>query len=467
MTQIFLQNTLGNKKEEFVPLKAGEVSMYSCGPTVYDFAHIGNFRTFILSDILRRTFEYNGYKVDGVMNVTDVDDKTIKRSLAEGMSLEALTRKYENLFFTDLETLNVRRPGKTPRATESIDDMISLIEKMLENGSAYKSSDGIYFDITKSKDYGQLAHLNLENTTKERISNDEYDKTNPRDFSLWKFYSEEDGDVSYEAPFGKGRPGWHIECSAMSMKNLSETIDIHTGGSDLIFPHHTNEIAQSEAVTGKTFVKYWVHGGFITVDGKKMSKSLGNIFTLETLIEKGFDPLAFRYLTLGTHYSGMLNFTWEALEGAQTALKRIREFILKEEVDDMDKFGYEVSTKIDHYKETFLLAINENLNMPEALSVVWQIIRDGGLPNKSKKDLILDFDKVLGLDLDRKEVFEIPENVQNLVKERDLARINKDFAKSDEIRNKVEELGFDVKDTEKGSVVSPSPSPSPSPAPEE
>lgn len=451
MTQIFLQNTLGNKKEEFVPLKAGEVSMYSCGPTVYDFAHIGNFRTFILSDILRRTFEYNGYKVDGVMNVTDVDDKTIKRSRAEGISLEALTRKYEDLFFTDLETLNVKKPGKTPRATESIDDMISLIEKMLENGSAYKSSDGIYFDITKSKDYGQLAHLNLENSTKERIANDEYDKTNPRDFSLWKFYSEEDGDVYYEAPFGKGRPGWHIECSAMSMKNLSETIDIHTGGSDLIFPHHTNEIAQSEAVTGKTFVKYWVHGGFITVDGKKMSKSLGNIFTLETLIEKGFDPLAFRYLTLGTHYSGMLNFTWEALEGAQTALKKLR---IKMQEFENEKIENNPA-KTEEYKNQFIESLNDDLNMPQALATVWQVVKDEVLSGGDKKSLLLDFDKVLGLDLEKIELFEIPENIQNLVKERDLARNNKDFAQSDEIRAEIEKLGFEVKDTPEGTRVSP------------
>lgn len=451
MTQIFLQNTLGNKKEEFIPSEVGEVSMYSCGPTVYDFAHIGNFRTFILSDILRRIFEYNGYKVNGVMNITDVDDKTIKRSMTEGLSLETLTRKYEDLFFADLETLNIKRPGKTPRATESIEEMISLIEKMLENGSAYKSSDGIYFDISKSKDYGSLAHLNLENSTKERIANDEYDKTNPRDFSLWKFYSEEDGDVSYEAPFGKGRPGWHIECSAMSMKNLSETIDIHTGGSDLIFPHHTNEIAQSEAVTGKTFVKYWVHGGFITVDGKKMSKSLGNIFTLKTLIEKGFDPLAFRYLTLGTHYSGMLNFTWEALEGAQTALKKLRIKIQEFESDD----AVNNPTKTEEYKKQFVMAINDDLNMPQALAVVWQIVKDEEFSNNDKKSLLLDFDKVLGLDLDKIESFEIPENVENLIKERDLARNNKDYVKSDEIRVKIEELGFKVKDTPQGTKVSP------------
>lgn len=451
MTQIFLQNTLGNKKEEFIPIKTGEVSMYSCGPTVYDYAHIGNFRTFILSDILRRTFEYNGYRVDGVMNITDVDDKTIKRSLTEGISLETLTRKYEELFFTDLETLNVKKPTKTPRATESIEDMIHLIEKMLENGSAYKSSDGIYFDITKSKNYGELAHLNLENSTKERIANDEYDKTNPRDFSLWKFYSEEDGDVSYEAPFGKGRPGWHIECSAMSMKNLSETIDIHTGGSDLIFPHHTNEIAQSEAVTGKTFVKYWVHGGFITVDGKKMSKSLGNIFTLETLVEKGFDPLAFRYLTLGTHYSGMLNFTWEALEGAQVALKKLRIKMQEFQSDNTESD----STKTEQYKNQFVASINDDLNMPQAIAIAWQIVKDDKLSNYDKRSLILDFDRVLGLDLEKVESFEIPENVQNLVKERDLARINKDFVKSDEIRAEIEKLGFEVKDTSGGTQVSP------------
>ncbi len=451
MTQIFLQNTLSNKKEEFIPIKTDEVSMYSCGPTVYDFAHIGNFRTFILSDILRRTFEYNGYKVDGVMNVTDVDDKTIKRSRDEGVTLGTLTRKYEDLFFADLETLNIKRLSKTPRATESIEDMIILIEKMLENGHAYKSSDGIYFDITKSNNYGQLARLNLENSTKERIANDEYDKTNPRDFSLWKFYSEEDGDVSYDAPFGKGRPGWHIECSAMSMKNLSETIDIHTGGSDLIFPHHTNEIAQSEAVTGKTFVKYWVHGGFITVDGKKMSKSLGNIFTLETLVEKGFDPLAFRYLTLGTHYSGMLNFTWEALEGAQTALRKLRIKMQEFGSDDVQSDP----TKTEEYKNQFVVSINDDLNMPQAIATVWQIVKDEKLSNGDKKSLILDFDRVLGLDLEKVESFEIPENVQRLIKERDLARNNKDFAKSDEIRSEIEKLGFEVKDTPQGTSAHP------------
>lgn len=442
--KIHLQNTLSGVKEEFKPIEEGKVSMYTCGPTVYDLAHIGNFRTFIFSDVLKRMFQYNGYTVDAVMNITDVDDKTIKRSIAEGVSLETLTRKYEEIFFADLASLNILKFPKTPRATESIPEMISLIEKMLANGTAYTSSDGVYFDITKSEDYGKLANLKLENTAKERIANDEYDKANARDFSLWKFYSEEDGDVVYEAPFGKGRPGWHIECSAMSMTNLhAETIDIHTGGSDLIFPHHTNEIAQSEAVTGKKFVNYWMHGGFITVDGKKMSKSLGNIFTLTNLHEKGIDPLAYRYFVLGAHYSTLLNFTWEAVEGAQTALKRLREKIVS-----LPDNGTVV-------KSDFLEFINDDLNTPKALALIWDILKDENISDADKKATIIDFDKVLGLKLDMIEKFEIPEKVQDLINERDLARTEKDFTKSDELRAEIEKLGFQVKDTPEGTQVLP------------
>lgn len=441
--KIHLQNTLTGEKEEFKPLKEGKVSMYNCGPTVYDYAHIGNFRTFIFSDVLRRMFEYNGYAVDAVMNITDVDDKTIKRSQKENVSLETLTRKYEEIFFNDLKSLNIERFAKTPRATESITEMISLIEKMLENGTAYKSSDGIYFDITKSKDYGKLANLNLENTTKERIANDEYDKENARDFSLWKFYSPEDGDVSYEAPFGKGRPGWHIECSAMSMTNLhAETIDIHTGGSDLIFPHHTNEIAQSEAVTGKTFVNYWIHSGFITVDGKKMSKSLGNIFTLQNLEEKNIDPISYRYFVLGAHYSTLLNFTWEALTGAETALKRLRE-----KVSRLPDGGNVIETEFSNF-------INDDLNTPKAIALIHDILKDESIQPGDKKATILDMDQVLGLDLDNFTFKEITDEVKSLIKERDLARDMKDFAKSDEIRSQIENLGFQVNDTSEGTTVS-------------
>lgn len=443
MADIFLNDTLSKEKKLFTPVKPGEVSIYNCGPTVYDYAHIGNFRTFITADLLRRVFEYNNLKVNQVMNITDVDDKTIKRSQANGTSLETLTRQYEDLFFKDLESLNILHPTKTPRATDNIAEMISLIEKLLEKGVAYKSTDGVYFDITKSEGYGKLANLNLENTTKERVANDEYDKENARDFSLWKFYSEEDGDVVYEAPFGKGRPGWHIECSAMSINELGETLDVHTGGSDLIFPHHTNEIAQSEAITGKKFVNYWVHGGFITVDSKKMSKSLGNIFTLQDLRDRNIDPIAYRYFVLGAHYSTILNYTWEAVEGAQTALKRLRE-----KVNSLADRGNIVETDF----KTF---INDDLNAPKALALVWDIIKDEKISDADKKATILDIDKVLGLELDKIENFEIPENVQNLIKERDLARNDKDFAKSDELRAKIEELGFEVKDTTLGTIATP------------
>ena len=453
---IYLQNTLSGKKEKFTPIKEGEVSMYNCGPTVYDYAHIGNFRTFILNDLLRRIFEYNGYSINQVMNITDVDDKTIKRSQEEKISLKNLTRKYEEIFLNDSKSLNILSPTKTPRATDNISEIISIIEKLLERGVAYKSSDGIYFDISKSKNYGKLVNLNLENSAKERVANDEYDKENARDFALWKFYTTEDGGVVYDAPFGKGRPGWHIECSAMSMKELGETIDIHTGGQDLIFPHHTNEIAQSEGVTGKIFVNYWVHGGFITIEGKKMSKSLGNIITLETLKEKNIDPLAFRYFVLGTHYSTLLNFTWQALDGVQTAWKKLRSFMSRGTLDTKLTVS---KTVFDSYRNRFNQYINDDLDMPKALALVWEIVKDDKLPEKNKRDLILDFDRVLGLKLDKIEEIEeikteftiiedvtLPIEIKTLIRERDKARKNGDFETSDEIRGKMESMGVIVKD---------------------
>ncbi len=453
---IYLQNTLSGKKEKFTPIKEGEVSMYNCGPTVYDYAHIGNFRTFILNDLLRRIFEYNGYSINQVMNITDVDDKTIKRSQEEKISLKNLTRKYEEIFLNDSKSLNILSPTKTPRATDNISEIISIIEKLLERGVAYKSSDGIYFDISKSKNYGKLVNLNLENSAKERVANDEYDKENARDFALWKFYTTEDGGVVYDAPFGKGRPGWHIECSAMSMKELGETIDIHTGGQDLIFPHHTNEIAQSEGVTGKIFVNYWVHGGFITIEGKKMSKSLGNIITLETLKEKNIDPLAFRYFVLGTHYSTLLNFTWQALDGVQTAWKKLRSFMSRGTLDTKLTVS---KTVFDSYRNRFNQYINDDLDMPKALALVWEIVKDDKLPEKNKRDLILDFDRVLGLKLDKIEEIQkikteftiiedvtLPIEIKTLIRERDKARKNGDFETSDEIRGKMESMGVIVKD---------------------
>lgn len=450
---IFLQNTLTGKKEEFKPIKEGEVLMYNCGPTVYDYAHIGNFRTFIMGDTLRRMFEYNGYQVNQVMNITDIDDKTIRRSQEEKVDLKILTRKYEDIFLNDLKSLNILPPKKTPRATDSIFDIISIIKKLLERGFAYKSSDGIYFNISKSENYGGLANLKLENTTKERVAKDEYDKENPRDFSLWKFYTTEDGNVFYESPFGKGRPGWHIECSAMSIKELGKTIDIHTGGQDLIFPHHTNEIAQSEGFTGKIFANYWIHGGFITIERRKMSKSLGNIITLETFRKKDINPIAYRYFVLGGHYSTLLNFTWKALEGAEIALEKLRTFMSRTRLDTKEVMSSRV---LDSYKKRFNQYINDDLDTSKALALVWEIVKDEKLDDKDKKTLILDFDRVLGLKLDEVEVLKIPENVQKLIDKRDKTRTEKDFVKSDELRKEIESLGFEVMDTEKGTKVRPS-----------
>lgn len=454
MMDIYLHNTLTGKKEKFVPIVADQVGIYSCGPTVYDYAHIGNFRTFIFGDILRRMFEYNGYTVKQVMNITDVDDKTIKRSRQEGAGLSDITRKYEDLFFKDTELLNILPANKTPRATENIALMIDLIEKLLQKGVAYKTSDGIYFDISKSKNYGELAHLNPQNTSKERITNDEYDKENAKDFAVWKLYSDEDGEVCFDAPFGKGRPGWHIECSAMSMENLGPTIDIHIGGIDLIFPHHTNEIAQSEAITGKPFVNYWLHGGFITVDGKKMSKSLGNVFTLSDIIEKKIDPLAYRYFVLGAHYDTLLNFTWEALEGAQTAWNRLRSFLTIRFNVGEKPVGGESEQKIkDEYKSKFNQYINDDLNTPKCLALMFEIISDKRLWLNEQKELILDFDKVLGLKLGESyspamalSDEEIPEEILELKKERDEARRQKDWQKSDELREEIERGGYILED---------------------
>lgn len=458
--EIKLHNTLTGKKEVFVPINANHVGIYSCGPTVYGHAHIGNFRTFIFGDLLRRMFEYNGYSVNQVMNITDVDDKTIRKSQQEKVSLSAVTRKYEDLFLADLQLLNILPATKTPRATESVEDMIDLIGKLLDKGIAYKTSDGIYFDISKSGNYGELAHLDKQTTKKERVANDEYDKENAQDFALWKLYSPEDGEVYFDAPFGRGRPGWHIECSAMSMKNIGKTIDVHTGGIDLIFPHHTNEIAQSEAGTGERFVNYWMHGEFITVDGKKMSKSLNNVFTLKDILAKGIDPLAFRYLTLGAHYRSPLNFTWESLASAQTALNKLKEFVSRLNLD-MSKVALDTSNTeqkiFDGYKKEFLENINDDLNTPKALALVWQIVKDKEVNAKTKLELILDFDQVLGLSLGessenspRSDLGEIPDEVRRLAEERQNARVQKDWQTSDDLRDQIAKLGFEIKDTPEG-----------------
>jgi cysteinyl-tRNA synthetase len=421
---------------------------------VYNIAHIGNLRTYITNDILRRTLEYNGFKVNQVMNITDVDDKTIRKSREEKTSLKDLTFKYEKIFLSDIDSLNILCPSSLLRATENIASMVALIEKLLEIGAAYKAADGIYFKISKFENYGRLANLKIENSAVSRIISDEYDKENPRDFALWKFRTDEDGEVFFDAPFGVGRPGWHIECSAMAMGALGETLDIHTGGQDLIFPHHTNEIAQSEAATGKQFSRFWLHGGFVNMESDKMSKSLGNIITLKDIIERNFHPIAFRYLALTLHYRTPMRFSWEALEASQTALsKLVSRFAEFQSKPNGGKIN-------DEYGENFKEFLNDDIDTPQALALVWKIIKDESVADSDKRATLLNFDRVFGFNLERlaaefaKVNESIPEEIEVLAEERESARKEKDFKKSDELRKILNDKGYEIKDTDEGYKVS-------------
>ncbi len=455
MAIIKIHNTLSGQKEEFKPILVNKVGMYSCGPTVYDTAHIGNLRTFLLSDIIRRIFEYNGYFVTQVMNITDVDDKTIRKSQEKKISLEELTRHYETIFLSNIHSLNILTPHKLLRATDHIKDMIEMISILLEKGIAYKTKDGIYFSIALSKNYGQLAKLNIlatdTTTLKERISNDEYEKENPRDFALWKFSTVEDGENVWDASFGNGRPGWHIECSAMSIWALGNTFDIHTGGTDLIFPHHTNEIAQSEAVTDKHFVNYWIHGAFMNVNDIKMAKSKGNFLKLSDIEDESISPIAFRYWLLTAHYSAQVNFTIEALKGAQTAFIRFVETFLR--LNEVEHEHIHASANPRNYKAEFIEKINDDFNMPEALALAWELIKDHTVEAKEKVNLLLDFDKVFGfglqaiLEMKNEKDIVIPTEIKVLGDARQEARKNKEWDKADALRKEIESRGYEVKDT--------------------
>ncbi len=440
---IQLYNTLSHTKEIFKPLKAGEVSMYNCGPTVYDTPHIGNYRTFVMNDLIRRVFEYNSYKVIQTMNVTDVDDKTIRRSREEGISLHQLTQKYEKLFMEDIASLNILAPHHLIRATEYIPSMIELIQTLLNNGFAYTTTDGVYMSIEKVSDYGALAHLQKTDISKERISNDEYDKSNPHDFALWKFKTIDDGDNVWHTPFGDGRPGWHIECSAMAMKTLGETIDIHTGGNDLIFPHHTNEIAQSESATGKAFVHYWMHGGFMTVQEDKMAKSKNNFIKLETLYKQMISPIAYRYWLLTAHYRSPVNFTHTAVQAAQNALIRL--------IGILANYP-EGGIAIPFYIERFNTLINDDIDTPKAMALVWDLIKDDRRSDADKRATIADFDRVLGLNLSSIPILNdesIPPEILALAEAREEARTEKDWAKADALRVEIEARGYSVLDSGK------------------
>jgi cysteinyl-tRNA synthetase len=346
--------------------------MYTCGPTVYNYPHIGNYRAYIFSDTLKRVLLYGGYKVKHIMNLTDVDDKTIRDSQKEGKTLKAFTEFYTEEFFKDIKALNILFPNKFTKATDNINAMVELTKKLLDNGLAYKSEDGsVYFNIKKFKNYGKLSGIEIENQKENasgRIAKDEYEKDNVQDFALWKKWDEKDGNVFWETELGKGRPGWHIECSAMSMKNLGEQIDLHTGGVDLIFPHHENEIAQSEGATGKQFVKYWMHNEWVLVDQKKMAKSFNNFYTLRDIIAQGINPIAYRLWLLTAHYRTRVNFTWEALKGSEIALKRLYRLYME--------LGKTVGVIDQKYQQKFRQFIEDDLDTPQALALVWDLMKD-------------------------------------------------------------------------------------------
>ena len=454
-------NTLSRRVEEMEPLEAGHVRMYTCGPTVYDFAHVGNFRAYMFEDILRRTLTLCGYRVTQVMNLTDIDDKTIRGAAAAGVSLTEYTSGYTKAFFEDLDALGIERAEHYPAATEHIPEMVALVQRLLDRGCAYRSDDGsVYFDLSRFGAYGRLARLDRDGLRAgARVAQDEYEKENVADFALWKAWDEDDGDVAWDAPWGRGRPGWHIECSAMSMKYLGESFDIHTGGVDNMFPHHENEIAQSEAATGKPFVKYWMHCGYLVVDGAKMSKSLGNFYTLRQVMEKGYTGRQVRYVLMSSQYRQPLNFTFEACEAAKASLDRLVEFRARvaETADGMT--GGEAPAWAGEAEGRFRAALGDDLNVPEALGAVFDMVHegnreiDGGRLEPAGAAGVLGVletvDSVLGV-LHTNEAAGPGEGVTALVDQRQRARSDKDWNASDRLRDEIASLGWEVRDTPQG-----------------
>lgn len=458
-----LYNTLTRRKEAFKPIEKKLVKIYSCGPTSYNYAHIGNFRAYVCVDILKRYLKYKGYKVKHVMNITDVDDKIIKGATNERISLKEYTQRYEKAFFEDIEALNIDKADIYPKATEHINEMIDIIRKLLKNGIAYKSEDGsVYYAISKFKDYGKLSHTKIQ-ALKEgaRVKQDSYEKGEAKDFALWKAYSKEDGNVFWETEIGKGRPGWHIECSAMSTRYLGNSFDIHAGGVDLIFPHHENEIAQSEGATKKSFVKYWIHNEHLLVDGKKMSKSLGNFYTLRDVLEKGYKAIAVRYLLLSTHYRQQLNFTFEGLKSATNTVDKINDFArrlmdVKNEKENK-KLGNKIKKLITKTRNDFIEAMDDDLNISKGLAVFHEFIKNINIVedklNKKIVNSVLKFlkeiDSVIGI-LEIKEKRELNEEEMRLIEEREKARKEKDWAKADKIRLELRSRGIQLDDTSQG-----------------
>jgi cysteinyl-tRNA synthetase len=443
-------------------MEEGKVRMYTCGPTVYDFAHIGNFRAFLFEDLLKRWLEYRGFKVTHVMNITDVDDKTIRGSQKKQTPLEQYTEYYAKAFFEDVTVLNIEPADYYPRATEHIPEMVSLIRKLIKKGYAYKGEDdSIYYAINKFKNYGKLSKIKIQELKAgARVKVDEYAKEEAQDFALWKAWTQEDGDVFWETELGRGRPGWHIECSAMSMKYLGETFDIHCGGVDNMFPHHENEIAQSEAATGKKFVNYWLHNEHLLVEGRRMAKRFGNYYTLRDLLKEGYDPKSIRYLLLSTQYRQQFNFTFEGLDAAKGAIERLRNLMHRLQNADGKRSGKKITQLMNKVLTSFGEAMDDDLNISVALAALFDFVRDvnnlldadtlSGEEAKEVYALMVKFDEVIGVIGEVKKEETLPREVEELIRKREEARKAKDWKTADAIRQQLKAMGITIEDTAQG-----------------
>jgi len=455
-------NTLSRQIEEFHPLDGNRVRLYICGPTVWNFAHIGNFRTFIFGDILRRYLKYKGYDLTHVFNLTDVDDRIINESAKRNISIDEFTAPYIQYFWEDFDALGMERPEVTPRATHHIPEMIDIIAKLLKNGHAYESEGSIYYRIAAFPEYGKLSKINFSGNIaggSERVDTDKYEKEDARDFALWKLVGE-DEQPGWDAPFGRGRPGWHIECSAMSMKYLGQTFDIHGGGMDLQFPHHENEIAQSEGATEKLFAKYWIHSEFLKIDDVTMSKSKGNFFTFRDLRDQGYSPLAIRYLLLSVPYRKQLNFTFEGLQGAESTVERLRNFRrLVSDARTPEGSDDETRKLIENAVAGFEAALDDDFNSAAALAAIHDLVREintilaGDNLKSEERQAVLDalgkFDAVLGI-FGPEDDQMLDAEIEALIADRQDARHNRDFARSDEIRDQLAAKGIVLEDTKDG-----------------
>jgi len=457
MKPIKLYNSLSRKKEEFRPIHEGAVGIYTCGPTVYSHIHVGNFRAYIFSDTLRRMFEYNGYQVKHVMNITDVghlvsdadsgEDKLEKAARETGKTAWEIAEDYTSQFMLDLDRLNLKHPEQLPKATDHIAEQIDMVKKLEEKGLTYQISDGIYFDTSQYQDYGRLGGQKLADKEAGARVEENTEKKNPADFALWKFSPiGNKRQMEWESPWGTGFPGWHLECSAMSIKYLGLPFDIHTGGVDHLTVHHENELAQTGGAYNKRQANIWMHNEFLLIDGTKMSKSLKNLYTIDDIIQKGFDPLAYRLAVLGAHYRTQLNFTWESIQASQNALNNLY---------DVVRGWAKPSEVIEEYRESFTEAINNDLDTSKALAVMWEVVNSEKVDSATKSATLLEFDKVLGLNLDKyvAQPLVIPEKGQELVEDRESARAKKLFSESDTLREEIEKEGFTVEDTPDGPKI--------------